>query len=209
MEKITLGEYFDYLMVQLPNEIPAIDWKDSKFEKNELHEHINASQWIDFSANSHSPPDDDCFADLIACDCNRPKTADDFFTKQVPNPSMLQRSSNVSAVDYQNQSSISNTPGKKRKTPMNKRFVQSFLEYLQDIVVLELQANGQLVTTSDDPPIVLGCLNALFIQEGSFGSRNWMEFKGIGMTNSIDQIPWCCLVRGMKAKESFQFLQIP
>ncbi|KAJ9541817.1 hypothetical protein OSB04_028323 [Centaurea solstitialis] len=34
---------------------------------------------------------------------------------------LLQRSSNVYAVDYQNQSSISNTPGKNRKTPMNKR----------------------------------------------------------------------------------------
>ncbi|MFS7989340.1 putative snurportin-1 [Helianthus anomalus] len=34
----------------------------------------------------------------------------------------------------------------------------------QQQVVLELQDNGQLVT-SDDPPVVLGCLNATFIQE--------------------------------------------
>ncbi|KAJ9554602.1 hypothetical protein OSB04_018647 [Centaurea solstitialis] len=45
--------------------------------------------------------------------------------------------------------------------------------------------------------------------KGPFGSRNWMEFEGIGMANSIDQIPCYYLVRGMKAKESFEFLQIP
>ncbi|KAI3798787.1 hypothetical protein L1987_34066 [Smallanthus sonchifolius] len=38
------------------------------------------------------------------------------------------------------------------------------IDALMILVVLELQDNGQLVT-SDDPPVVLGCLNATFIQE--------------------------------------------
>ena len=42
-----------------------------------------------------------------------------------------------------------------------------------------------------------------------FSLRNLMEFDGIGMTNSIDQIPWSCLVHGMLTKESFKFLQSP
>ena len=33
------------------------------------------------------------------------------------------------------------------------------------------------------------------------------EFDRIGMTNSIGQISWSCLVHGMLTKESFKFLQ--
>ena len=42
---------------------------------------------------------------------------------------------------------------------------------------------------------------------GAFGSRNLMEFDRIGMTNSMDQIPWSSLVHGMLTKKSFKFLQ--
>nr|XP_043614818.1 snurportin-1 [Erigeron canadensis] len=45
----------------------------------------------------------------------------------------------------------------------------------QQQVVLELQDNGQLVT-SDDPPVVLGCLNATFIQETGLNSGNLLRF---------------------------------
>ncbi|KAI3777667.1 hypothetical protein L1987_47468 [Smallanthus sonchifolius] len=45
----------------------------------------------------------------------------------------------------------------------------------QQQVVLELQDNGQLVT-SDDPPVVLGCLNAYFIQETGLHSGNLVRF---------------------------------
>ncbi|KAM0060090.1 putative snurportin-1 [Helianthus debilis subsp. tardiflorus] len=45
----------------------------------------------------------------------------------------------------------------------------------QQQVVLELQDNGQLVT-SDDPPVVLGCLNATFIQETGLQSGNLVRF---------------------------------
>ncbi|PWA81841.1 hypothetical protein CTI12_AA184870 [Artemisia annua] len=45
----------------------------------------------------------------------------------------------------------------------------------QQQVVLELQDNGQLVT-SDDPPVVLGCLNAAFIQEAGLRSGNLIRF---------------------------------
>ncbi|XP_071711675.1 uncharacterized protein [Rutidosis leptorrhynchoides] len=45
----------------------------------------------------------------------------------------------------------------------------------QQQVVLELQDNGQLVT-SDDPPVVLGCLNATFIQETGLHSGNLVRF---------------------------------
>ncbi|GJY34054.1 snurportin-1 [Tanacetum coccineum] len=47
--------------------------------------------------------------------------------------------------------------------------------YVIDMVVLELQDNGQLVT-SDDPPVVLGCLNAAFIQEAGLHSGNLVRF---------------------------------
>ncbi|KAJ9568263.1 hypothetical protein OSB04_004229 [Centaurea solstitialis] len=45
----------------------------------------------------------------------------------------------------------------------------------QQQVVLELQDNGQLVT-SDDPPVVLGCLNAVFIQETGLHPGNLVRF---------------------------------
>ncbi|XP_024984409.1 uncharacterized protein LOC112520307 [Cynara cardunculus var. scolymus] len=99
-------------------EVATIDWKDSKFEKDEVYEHIDAPQWIDLSAN-HPPLHHDDDAWFCRPDCDHPKTADDFFIKTFPNPSKLQRSANVSEnppVDDQNQS---NTPMKKRGTPMN------------------------------------------------------------------------------------------
>ncbi|KAI3765978.1 hypothetical protein L2E82_16025 [Cichorium intybus] len=45
----------------------------------------------------------------------------------------------------------------------------------QQQVVLEVQENGQLVT-SDDPPVVLGCLNATFIQETELHLGNLVRF---------------------------------
>lgn len=45
----------------------------------------------------------------------------------------------------------------------------------QQQVVLELQDDGQLVT-SDDPPVVLGCLNANFIQETGLHPGNLVRF---------------------------------
>ncbi|KVI06211.1 snurportin-1 [Cynara cardunculus var. scolymus] len=45
----------------------------------------------------------------------------------------------------------------------------------QQQVVLELQDNGQLVT-SDDPAVVLGCLNAVFIQETGLHPGNLVRF---------------------------------
>lgn len=46
----------------------------------------------------------------------------------------------------------------------NLPFIDYFLMFINEKVVLEVQENGELVT-SDDPPVVLGCLNAGFIQE--------------------------------------------
>ncbi|KAJ9558373.1 hypothetical protein OSB04_012987 [Centaurea solstitialis] len=129
-------------------EVATIDWKDSKFEKDELYEHINAPQWIDFSSpNSHSPPDDDAW--FCRPDCNHPKIADDFFTKTLPNPSKLPKSANVSAVDDQNQSSFSNTPVKKRGTPMKKNSRNT--KHVQD----NENQNPNLLTPVDHPAVKL------------------------------------------------------
>ncbi|CAH1423190.1 unnamed protein product [Lactuca virosa] len=45
----------------------------------------------------------------------------------------------------------------------------------QQQVVLEIQENGELVT-SDDPPVLLGCLNAGFIQETGLNFGNLVRF---------------------------------
>lgn len=49
--------------VEAHMEVATIDWNDSKFEKDELYEDINAPQWIDFSANHPHPSthDDDAW----------------------------------------------------------------------------------------------------------------------------------------------------
>ena len=40
-------------------DVAKIDWNDSKFEKDDIYEHINAPQWIDFSANYNPYLQDD------------------------------------------------------------------------------------------------------------------------------------------------------
>lgn len=42
-------------------EVAIIDWKsiDSKFVKDDVYEHINAPQWIDFSSPDHHSLVDD------------------------------------------------------------------------------------------------------------------------------------------------------
>ncbi|XP_058203568.1 uncharacterized protein LOC131317891 isoform X2 [Rhododendron vialii] len=66
-----------------------IDWEtiNSVFVKDELFEHINAPQWVDFSAPDE-PIDDDAW--FCRPDCNHPKTIEDFL--QGTSPSKLQRS---------------------------------------------------------------------------------------------------------------------
>ncbi|KAI3697408.1 hypothetical protein L6452_30400 [Arctium lappa] len=125
-------------------DVATIDWKDSKFEKDELYEQIDAPQWIDFSANSplHHHDHDAWFC---RPDCNHPKTADDFFIKPVPSPSKLQRSANVSEitpVDDQNQS---NTPMKKRGIPMTKN--SRTTKHVQD----NENQNPNFLTPADHP----------------------------------------------------------
>lgn len=48
----------------------------------------------------------------------------------------------------------------------------------QQQVVLELQDNGNL-TTSDDPPVVFGCLHTTFIQKSGLQSGNLLRFAVI------------------------------
>nr|GEZ56705.1 hypothetical protein [Tanacetum cinerariifolium] len=100
-------------------DVATIDWNDSKFEKDDIYEHINAPQWIDFNAN-HNPylqHDDSWFC---TPECNHPKTADDFFLKRMPNRCKPQRSANVSENTPPADCSMRNSIVKKRGTPMNK-----------------------------------------------------------------------------------------
>ncbi|CAH1440447.1 unnamed protein product [Lactuca virosa] len=95
-------------------EVATIDWNDSKFEKDELYEDINAPQWIDFSANHPHPSTHDDDAWFCRPDCNHPKSADDFFTKTISNPSK------ISMKNQDNIKHDSNTTVKKRGTQLNK-----------------------------------------------------------------------------------------
>ncbi|XP_022866770.1 uncharacterized protein LOC111386542 isoform X2 [Olea europaea var. sylvestris] len=81
-------------------EVAVIDWKniDSRFVTDEVYEHINAPQWIDFSV-----PDDAINDEAWFCrpSCNHPKTVEDFFKERDRTPtsiSKLQRSASVSEV---------------------------------------------------------------------------------------------------------------
>ncbi|KAL8155063.1 uncharacterized protein LOC141661776 [Apium graveolens] len=74
-------------------DVAVIDWKDSKFVKDEALENINAPQWVDFTA-PFQPVDDDSW--FCKPDCNHPKTVDDFL-KKTP-PTKLQRSDSVSEI---------------------------------------------------------------------------------------------------------------
>ncbi|CAI9764690.1 unnamed protein product [Fraxinus pennsylvanica] len=81
-------------------EVAVIDWKniDSRFVKDEVYEHINAPQWIDFSV-----PDDTIDDEAWFCrpNCNHPKTIEDFFKERERTPtsnSKLQRAASVSEV---------------------------------------------------------------------------------------------------------------
>ncbi|KAL8087826.1 hypothetical protein AgCh_037821 [Apium graveolens] len=62
-------------------DVAMIDWKDSKFVKDEALENINAPQWFDFTAPFQSVDDDSWFCKP---DCNHPKTVDDFLKKTPP-----------------------------------------------------------------------------------------------------------------------------
>lgn len=93
-------------------EVATIDWNDSKFEKDELYEDINAPQWIDLSANH--PPTHDDHDWFCRPECNHPKSPDDFFTKTTSNPSK------ISTKNQDKPKHDSNTPVKKRGTPLNK-----------------------------------------------------------------------------------------
>ncbi|KVI01817.1 uncharacterized protein LOC112500209 [Cynara cardunculus var. scolymus] len=76
-------------------DVAVIDWKDSKFEKDNLYEDINAPQWIDFS-DDDPPVDDEAW--FCRPDCNHPKTVEDFFRQRTPDSSKLQRSASVSEI---------------------------------------------------------------------------------------------------------------
>ncbi|KAK1401208.1 Interferon-activable protein [Heracleum sosnowskyi] len=74
-------------------DVAVIDWKDSKFVRDDALENINAPQWVDFNAPSQ-PVDDDSW--FCKPDCNHPKTVDDFLKKT---PTLkLQRSASVSEM---------------------------------------------------------------------------------------------------------------
>lgn len=75
-------------------DVAVIDWKDSKFVKDDALENINAPQWVDFNAPFQPLDDDDSW--FCKPDCNHPKTVDDFL-KKTP-PSKLQRSASVSEI---------------------------------------------------------------------------------------------------------------
>uniref|UniRef100_A0A5B6YIT9 Uncharacterized protein n=1 Tax=Davidia involucrata TaxID=16924 RepID=A0A5B6YIT9_DAVIN len=72
-----------------------IDWKtiNSVFVEDNMYEHINAPQWVDFSASEESVDDEAWFC---RPDCNHPKTVEDFL-KETPT-SKLQRSASVSEI---------------------------------------------------------------------------------------------------------------
>lgn len=74
-------------------DVAVIDWKDSKFVKDDALENINAPQWVDFNA-PFQPVDDDSW--FCKPDCNHPRTVDDFL-KKTP-PLKLQRSASVSEI---------------------------------------------------------------------------------------------------------------
>ncbi|XP_016432965.1 uncharacterized protein LOC107759515 [Nicotiana tabacum] len=77
-------------------EIAIIDWKtiDSRFVKDDLLEHFNAPQWVDFLVPD-APVDDDAW--FCKPDCNHPKTVEDFYKANTPSSSSkLQRSASVS-----------------------------------------------------------------------------------------------------------------
>ncbi|KAK6933781.1 hypothetical protein RJ641_036675 [Dillenia turbinata] len=65
-----------------------IDWKniDSKFEEDDLYEHINAPKWVDFSAPD-IPVNDEAW--FCRSDCNHPKTVEDFLKSKTPTKKIL------------------------------------------------------------------------------------------------------------------------
>ncbi|GMH04421.1 hypothetical protein Nepgr_006260 [Nepenthes gracilis] len=72
-----------------------IDWKtvDSEFVRDDVYEHINAPQWIDFLAPQDSVDDEGWFC---RPDCKHQKTAEDFL-KSTPSSKLL-RSESVSKL---------------------------------------------------------------------------------------------------------------
>ncbi|GAB4832598.1 hypothetical protein Ancab_006617 [Ancistrocladus abbreviatus] len=67
-----------------------IDWKtiDSEFVSDDMYEHINAPQWIDFLASDDSAVDHDDELWFCRPDCKHPKTYEDFL-KSTPTSKML------------------------------------------------------------------------------------------------------------------------
>ncbi|KAL2514507.1 hypothetical protein Fot_28478 [Forsythia ovata] len=81
-------------------EVAVIDWKtiDSRFERDEVYEHINAPQWVDFSVPG-DPVDDEAW--FCRPSCNHPKTVEDFIKEKERTPtsnSKLQRAASVSEI---------------------------------------------------------------------------------------------------------------
>ncbi|KAL2491580.1 hypothetical protein Adt_27208 [Abeliophyllum distichum] len=81
-------------------EVAVIDWKtiDSRFERDEVYEHINAPQWVDFSVPG-DPVDDEAW--FCRPSCNHPKTVEDFFKEKERTPTSnykLQRAASVSEI---------------------------------------------------------------------------------------------------------------
>lgn len=125
-------------------QVARINWKDSKFEKDEIYEQINAPQWFDLLSPTPFLHDDDAF--FCRSDCNHPKTADDFFIKTTPNHSKHQRSANlckIPSMNERNQSPFSSSTVKKRGTPLNK--ITKTTKHLQD----SENQNPNFVTPTD------------------------------------------------------------
>lgn len=69
-----------------------IDWETihSVFVKDDLFEHFNAPQWVDFSAPDQESIDDDAW--FCKPDCNHPNTIEDFLQRTTSPSKVIQRS---------------------------------------------------------------------------------------------------------------------
>ncbi|XP_031110974.1 uncharacterized protein LOC116015105 [Ipomoea triloba] len=81
-------------------EVAVIDWKnlDSRFVKDDLFEHFNAPQWVDFSAPDDAAVAVDDEAWFCRPDCNHPKTVEDFYNAALTPTSELRRAASVSEI---------------------------------------------------------------------------------------------------------------
>ncbi|KZV47247.1 hypothetical protein F511_07670 [Dorcoceras hygrometricum] len=99
-------------------DVGVIDWKnvDSRFERDEMYELINAPKWIDF-LTSEDPVDDEAW--FCRPGCNHARTAEDFSNCKERTPTSnfkLQRSARVSEILPFSEEKTRDTKLKKRGT---------------------------------------------------------------------------------------------